>query len=251
MSGLDGPLAGLRLIVARSAGSVEASAAHFAALGARVQAVATSEITTATDGGAALRTALGAGPGRLVVASVAGLDAAVAAGARPAAWTVAAVGPTTARRARDAGFSVVVEAEPSTAAVLVGALAELEPTREVAPVVENQPSALVAAVEAAGAARRIECVPAYRNTARRPDLEVATLAAAHLVAVFSPSAVRSIAEIGPASRVLAIGPTTASAAVAWLGFERVLVAEPHDLDGMALAAQRWWAERRHDVGSRP
>ncbi len=239
MSGRD--LSGLRILIARASGRLDPTVAAFTAAGALVDGVEITTTAPPSDGVDGLRSrleeALRAGPGVLAVASPAAVEALDAAWPPALArWSMTVVGAATASVA-DGRFPV---REPafSDAAELASARSAA-PDRIVAPIVENRSSALAAALADHD---DVVFVPAYRTEAIDAPVPAERLDAVHLVAVFAPSGVASLATVGRPGTVLALGATTAAAAAEWVGDDRVLVAERPDIASMVEAAGRWWAE---------
>ncbi len=242
-------LAGLEVVIARSEPAMATTVEAFEARGARVTAAVTATHTPASDGGAALVAALERPPaGWLAVASAAAVASlsGLAADLRP--WRVAVIGSSTADRAAAAGLRVELVARTTTGAGLVEMLEDRTVDRLVAPVVENEPSALAGAIVGSALAERSEIIAAYRSEPKDLSRFADRIADAHLVVAFAPSGVRRLAEVGRPRHLVAIGPTTAAPAIEWLGSPRVSVAERHDLAGVLEQVERWWAVG-NDLGS--
>ena len=124
-------------------------------------------------------------------------------------------------------------------------------SRLVAPIVENEPSAMADALAGSPFADRVELVPAYRSEAAPSSITAERLAAVDAAVAFAPSGVRRLAAVGRAPHVIVIGPTTARAATEWVGADRVTMAAQHDLAGVVAAAEQWWGARLQDLGSAP
>ena len=179
----------------------------------------------------------------LVVTSASVAD--VVAAAAPHAWRearVAAVGPGTARRLQDLGWSVAVVPERSTAADLVVALGDLAGQQVAWPRAELADPRTAEALRAAGA--EVDEAIAYRNV--QPSDFAARLADALPVdctTVLSGSAARRLAAQVPSDqrwrlgRVVVIGPTTLGVAES-VGLEVHGMARPHTLSGVAEAVER-------------
>jgi uroporphyrinogen-III synthase len=95
----------------------------------------------------------------------------------------------------------------------------------------------------------VDVAPLYRTVPAAVSPErTAEIASADLIVFASSSSVRNFAEAVPRggwpSTALAIGPVTAATAQE-LGFDSVVVAEVHTVEGVVRAAETWWAERPH------
>jgi uroporphyrinogen III methyltransferase/synthase len=93
----------------------------------------------------------------------------------------------------------------------------------------------------------VDVAPLYRTVPAAVSPErTAEIASADLIVFASSSSVRNFAEAVPRggwpSTALAIGPVTAATAQE-LGFDSVVVAEVHTVEGVVRAAETWWAER--------
>jgi uroporphyrinogen-III synthase len=148
---------------------------------------------------------------------------------------VAAVGPTTAAEARDAGMPVGLVPERATAAALVEAFPRARPGRSnrvLAPLAELAGPTVVAGLEAKGWV--VDRVEAYRTAAPvEPVPPGEAPPAADLVTFFAPSAVDRWADrFGPSAPIaVCIGPSTGARARD-RGFAEVMVARPHNEAGV-------------------
>lgn len=204
-----------------------------------------------------IRTAPPADPGPLerALAALDGFDwavftspraaAAVAGVERPAAVKVAAVGEATAAALADVGWAADVVPATQTGEALVAALTEAgvgAADRVLLPASAIARDVVPDGLERLGA--EVVRVTAYRTEAAPLDAAVcrAELAsgAVKVITFTSPSTVQNLqVALGPevmglavAARAAAIGPTTADA-VREAGWDRVVVADPHSLEGLA------------------
>jgi len=182
--------------------------------------------------------------GWLVLTSTAAVDAVRAA--LEEGWDppskVAAVGPTTARRAEAIGLHVDLVPAEHTGAALAARLGDLPGRRVLYPRAERVPPETVDALRASMA--EVVDVVAYRNVAP-PDLPGALQAAwpVDLATLLSGSAARRLLAgllAAGLSRVpcVVIGPSTARAARE-LGLSVVGVADPPGVPGVIEAVRRW------------
>lgn len=164
----------------------------------------------------------------------------------PASLRVAAVGEATAAALEDVGWAVDLVPGEQTGEALVAALQEAGVgvgTRVLFPASAIARDVVPAGLEALGA--QVLRVVAYRTEPAPLDVAVCRAelesGAVTVITFTSPSTVQNLQEaLGPEvfglavrrTRAVAIGPTTAEAARA-AGFEAVLVADPHSLDGLA------------------
>ncbi len=171
--------------------------------------------------------------------------ASVIATAAPAVWASArwaAVGPTTASRLQQLGYTVEIVPPQATAAHLVEALGDLTDQRVLYPRADLADPATAEALRRAGA--EVLDVVAYANLAPRgckASLERALPVAA--TTLLSGSAARRLAAAVPPERhealgrVVCIGPSTAGVAREH-GLTVHTVAEPHSLAGLLSALER-------------
>ena len=205
-----------------------------------------------------IRTAPPEDPGPLE-AALAGLDdydwavftspraaAAVAGLEPPPALSVAAVGETTAEALAEVGWVVDLVPATQTGEALVVALAEAgvgEGDRVLFPASAIARDTVPDGLERLGA--EVTEVVAYRTEPAPLDVASCRVAlesgAVEVLTFTSPSTVQNLqAALGPQlfalaarrARAVAIGPTTAEAVRA-AGFDDVIVAEPHSLEGLA------------------
>ena len=164
----------------------------------------------------------------------------------PPSLAVAAVGEATAAALADAGWVVDVVPDPQTADALVLALAEAgvgEGDRVLFPASAIARDTVPDGLERLGAS----VVQPVAYTTEPAPLDTAVCRAAlesgavEVITFTSPSTVQNLqAALGPEvfamavrrTRAVAIGPTTAEAVRA-VGFDDVVVAEPHSLEGLA------------------
>ncbi|MCW3064413.1 MAG: uroporphyrin-III C-methyltransferase, partial [Solirubrobacterales bacterium] len=164
--------------------------------------------------------------------AAAGADARALAGA-----TVAAIGPGTARALREHGIEADVVPERFVAEALVEALADIPVARALVARAAEARDVLPDALRARGA--EVEVVALYETVAETltPD-ELARARAADYVTFTSSSTVRffldAVGEVGPASRLVSIGPVT-SDALRERGLTPHVEAERHDIDGLVAA----------------
>ena len=217
-------LAGWTVVVTRAEGPGGALGSALRAHGADVVYLPTVEVVPPRDAGPLERALSAIGDfDWLVVTSPRAVDALVESGAVLPGWTkVAAVGESTARRAREAGFSVALTGEGGGA----GALAETllaagvdAGTRILFPASSRARPELREILEAAGV--EVQQVEAYRTAIRAFEpRDVPELRRADVVTFTSPSAVEGwcLATKGEAARFVAdgvryvvIGETTGTA----------------------------------------
>jgi len=167
------------------------------------------------DGGAALAGALSrlGGFEWLVVTSANGARAVGAAAAAAPAVRLAAVGAATARVLEGlAGRAVDLVARDQRAAGLLAELPDVAGSVLVAQA-DRASGEVVAGLRDRGV--DVEAVTAYRTVARAPSAgELEWLRTADAIVLASPSAAESLraaTSIDPATRLVAIGPTTAAA----------------------------------------
>jgi uroporphyrinogen-III synthase len=179
-------------------------------------------------------------------AAAAALEDAVRAGAACPA-RIAAVGPTTARRASRLAGALLPLPARATALDLVASLGDLSGVAVIYPRAEIATPGIAAALREAGAVLRE--VVAYRNV--EPAGASAALAGAwpfDVATALSSSAARRLAqalqaaELAPAPAVIAIGPSTAEAARS-VGLQVAAVADPHTAAGVVAAVLTWAARR--------
>lgn len=242
--------------VTRSVEANRSLATRLESAGLRVVVVPLTEVIGPTDGGAALTDAAHRlGDYRWVVLTSANGVEALAATLADRSWPngleVAAVGPTTAAAAREAGMPVALVPAEATAAALVEAFPMADEggsNRVLAPLAELAGPTVEDGLTASG--WQVDRVEAYRTITPdgAPDRDAAwtgddragTLDA---VTFFSPSAVeRWAARFGPNPPLaVCIGPSTGDRARV-RGFDAV-VAEPHSEDGVLAAVVRVLADR--------
>ncbi len=248
--GLAGRVAGKRVLVTRPADAAGAWLEELRRLGADPVARAFVETTTlAGDGAAArLRDALHRCDW-LVLTSARAVDALaeIAGGAPETGAQVAAVGPGTARRARDAGLDVRLVAEGGAGADLAARLAGTLASAAGAAGGGALPRVLFAGAEdatpglevlEANGLARLERIAVYRTVAapalpahEREALDV------DVVLLASPSAVRGFvarARVPAHARIVTIGPGT-TAAARDAGLAVAGEARTRDLAGMLRA----------------
>ncbi len=175
----------------------------------------------------------------LILTSPTTVDA-LALGRFPPPTQVAAVGPATADRAREAGFPPVRVPAVHTGAALVAALGDLTGQRVLFPRAAEVTPGTLEGLRAAGA--EVADPVAYRNDPppRLPEA-LRRVWPVDLVTLLSSSAARRLgaalaaADLPPAP-VVAIGPSTAETARA-AGLEVAAVARSHTLEGLVDAVR--------------
>ena len=225
-----------RLTVAVTRPEVGALGAALEASGATVVHVPLIEVSAPVDGGASLRDVLGR-LGEfdwLVVTSANGARAVGQAAAVHSGVRLAAVGDATARVFADlAGRGIDLVPDDQRATGLVGEF-PADAGRVLVAQADRAGPSLVDGLRAKGAV--VDAVTVYRTTLRRPSSdELSQLCAADVIVLASGSAAESLhAAVGvPSSaRLVAIGPTTASAAGA-LGLTVTVAASPSVADVVA------------------
>jgi len=243
-----GPLSGFTIVVTRATDQAGTLVDALNGRGASVVELPVVAVADPTDGGAALATALdrlveqGSGKDWLVVTSPNGAQRVAdrLAGRR---WPgrIATVGPKTSEPLVDAGHSV--DLVPGRA-VAEGLLEEfpVPPTdggRVVLVRAEVARDVLPDGLRAAG--WDVDVVVAYRNVVPKVDAGVlAAACGADLVTFTSESTVRRFYDlvdgVGPPAAAC-IGPISGAAARD-LGYE-VVEADPHSVDGLVAAVERW------------
>lgn len=171
--------------------------------------------------------------------------AAVVATAAPAVWTHArwaAVGPTTASRLQQLGYSVDLVPERATAAHLVEALGDLTDQCVVYPRADLASPTTAEALRRAGA--QVVDVIAYANLAPRGfEARLRRTLPVAATTLLSGSAARRLAQAVPPQdhsslgQVVCIGPSTAAVATEH-GLSVHAVADPHSLAGLLSALER-------------
>ncbi|HXB64310.1 MAG TPA: uroporphyrinogen-III C-methyltransferase [Solirubrobacteraceae bacterium] len=162
-------------------------------------------------------------------------DARALAGAR-----VAAIGPGTARALSERGIVADVVPRRFVAEGLVEALAELPVRRALVARAKQARDALPDALRARGA--EVDVVELYETVAEPlPPATLAAARAADYITFTSSSTVRFFldaaggrADLGPATRVVSIGPVT-SATLREHGLAPHMEAERHDVEGLVAA----------------
>ena len=239
------PLSGRRVVVTRAPEQASKLSRRLAEAGAEVVEVPTIAIADPTDGGAAL------------AAAVEGLET--------GDW-VALTSPNGAERFLDAVGDVrrlagvrIAVIGPGTAAVLAARMIvpDLVPDRYVAEglleVFGSGPGRVLVAQAAdarpvladglRAAGWVVDVVETYRTVpAQVPDAALDEVATSDAVAFASSSAVRNFADAVEHARrppvAVVIGPITAATA-SEVGFETVIEAATHDLDGLVSAVRDW------------
>jgi uroporphyrinogen-III synthase len=242
------PLSGRTFLLPAEARRAEAFAARLRTLGARVFEVALLRIEPPEDIApldAALRTAKPYD--WLAFTSARGVEAVAlrltVLGLKPGAVAqrVAAVGPATARAAKEAGFSVDAVPAEYVSDGLADAIGKVEGKRILLPRGQLGRKELARTLRERGAA--VDEVVAYRTVRANARGETAPLDVVDTVVFTSASAVHFLAETvgAPAARELClrasaacIGPVTGKAARE-AGFVRVLVAPEHTVEGLISA----------------
>jgi uroporphyrinogen-III synthase len=168
----------------------------------------------------------------------------VAAGA-PNAWRSArwaAVGPATASRLAELGYSAAVVPERATAFDLVTALGDLTGEVVVYPRADLASSSTIEALRASGAT--VADVVAYENAAPHGfEARLRRALPVHATTLMSSSAAERLADAippedrGQLGKIVCVGPSTASAAK-HRGLFVTAVAEPHTLAGVVSAVRR-------------
>ena len=250
MSGAE--LAGLRILIPRSADAARATAREVRERGGIpvvLPLIGSAPPLDPAPLGAALDAWHRGAYAWLAVTSAAGASSLRAAGARSVPGSrIAAVGPATALALAEAGLTAdLVPEQEFTGAALGGALAAAlsrapvtEPDasgpRVLLPVAAGAGTELEAALAAVG--ERAHRVTAYRTvpTARHAEAERAALdSGIDAILVTSGSVARELAvrcqPLPPGARLVAIGEPTARA-LAELGLRPDLVAETHTVAGM-------------------
>ena len=235
-------LSGRRVVVTRAAADSAGLAELLRAEGAVV--VEAPAIAVTLDG-AAVAAALARGSyDWIVVTSVNGVRALIAAGASTVGARLAVVGPVTAAVAEAAGLVPDLVPDVAMGAALVARFPP--PTNEGRALVAQ---ASVAAADVADGLRakgwHVDTVIAYRTAAVGFDAVVAAaLRDADAITFLSGSAVRSfVAAYGPDAVppvVACVGPSTA-AVCAELGIAVSVIAEPHTASGVVGALSAWWS----------
>ncbi|MDW5593325.1 uroporphyrinogen-III C-methyltransferase [Conexibacter stalactiti] len=154
--------------------------------------------------------------------------------------TVAAIGPGTARALRAHGVIADVVPERFVAESLIEALAEVPVRRALIARARVARDVLPDALRARGA--EVDIVDLYETVAERLDGDArAAAGSADYVTFTSSSTVRFFLDalggadaIGPATRLVSIGPVT-SATLRELGLEPHVEASEHDVDGLVAA----------------
>jgi len=163
----------------------------------------------------------------------------------PSQWRgarYAAVGPSTASRLREHGYTVHVEASTATMSHLFEALGDMNGCEVVYPHSELTPPDRIEGLRGTGAV--VHTVVAYRN--EEPDDAGARIAAALPVdatLLFSSSAANRLAaavegtDTTALGHVLALGPSTADT-IKDVGLPLHSVARPHNINGLIGELQR-------------
>jgi len=234
-------LAGRRILCTRPVGADAELISLLDAEGALAQAVpvlATSPILGGTD---ALASALDEEPDW----AVAFTSATAVAVAQPVldrcvGRVVGAVGPSTVRALAERAVVATVVPEVATARALGIALSAAGVRGVVGAVARDPLPDLADALDGAGV--HYAAVALYRTEQLVLDAaDRASLAAADLICVASPSAVRALRENGVTGTLVAIGPTTAHAAVS-ANFTVAAVAEVPSPGGMVEACRQACSE---------
>jgi uroporphyrinogen III methyltransferase/synthase len=238
-----GPLAGASVVVTRARAQASELTARLRALGAGVVETPAIRIVPSADQLPALAgfdlVCLTSANGVAILferLAARGEDARSLAGA-----TVAAIGPGTARALREHGVVADVVPERFVAEGLIDALAGVEVTRALIARARDARDVLPDALRERGA--EVTVVGLYDTIAEPIDPAGApAIAAADYVTFTSSSTVRfflASAAVGPATRVVSIGPVT-SETLREHGVGVDVEAARHDIDGLveAIVADR-------------
>jgi uroporphyrinogen-III synthase len=237
----SGPLAGWRVVVTREAERSEPLVDALNRHGAEAVLIPVLRTAEPSDGGRALARALGglSSYDWLLLTSAAAVRAVRRhLGSAPPKCRTAAVGPATARAARDAGLVVDAEPHEATGAALAAVLGHAGgPQRALLPASDVARDEVPATLRQLG--WEVDVVTAYRTLAvpaGRGALDRASNA--HAITFLSPSAVDGwMHAAGPKATppvVVVIGPTTAQRA-AQRGLHVTAEADPHTVDGLLAA----------------
>ena len=242
--GSDRPLDGVRVVVTRARGQAGVLVDALTERGATAVPVPVIETVGPDDDGAALRDHIGRlGEGDwLVITSPNGavrVSEALERVPLPAGVSVAAIGPGTARRARDLGVRVDLIPETSIAEGLLEAMPP-----------PSRPASTVLLARAAEARRllpeelrrrgwTVHDVAAYRTVGVPvSDADASACRQSHVVAFTSSSTVSRLhASVGAENlpkMIACIGPATSATARA-LGLRVDVEADPHTIDGLVDA----------------
>ncbi|MFN2462879.1 MAG: uroporphyrinogen-III synthase [Candidatus Dormibacteria bacterium] len=247
---MSGPLAGKHLLVTRSEGKGGSLTEGLSGLGARVTEVPLIVHRAPSDPEAAREALAGAAAydyaiitsARAVGASLKLLGDTSPKGGWP---PVLAVGPATARTARQAGLSVRLVPAEFVAEGLLRALdgMDLDGKRIIFPRAEVAREELPDELRRRGAT--VDVVPVYR-TEPSPDapgrLRAALEEGVDMVAIASASAASSLASAAegrPVPPLACIGPVAAQAAVD-LGLSVAVVSEEHTAEGLVDAIRGYF-----------
>ena len=242
------PLAGLAVVVTRSAGQASALTERLHALGATTVEVTTIAIEPSADGGAALHAAL-ADSARfecIAVSSPNGARALLAACEATGHWPsvpLACVGPSTAAVFENSPFTVEVVPDRSVAEGLVEAVGAPETPGAQLLLVQAEVARPVLADGLSANGWSVQRVVAYRTvdgTVSPVDAQAA--AQAHAITFTSSSTVERFVRLAGRTAlppaIISIGPITSETARS-LDLTVDAEADPHTLDGLIDAVIAW------------
>ena len=253
MSSVEGPLAGVTVVVTRAKTQASVLADKLAALGATALGVATIEIVPPVDGGAALIAGLtSAEPyDQLVVASPNGakrLAAAVQGLVEQGLEAellppVACVGPSTASKLDGSPLRVNLIPDRAVAEGLVDAMPPPAAGKDRLLLTQAEVARDVLEVGLQAKGWRVDRVTAYRTIdAEVTDADRGTASRGDIITFTSSSTVeRFVRLVGTESMpsvVASIGPIT-SATARSLGVRVDVEADPHTIDGLVAAVVTW------------
>lgn len=243
---VDGPLAGITVVVTRPADQAAELVDGLERAGAAALRVPALTVVPPADGGAALRVALELTPFEWVVVTSANGARALAAAVEATGVTpppVAAVGPRTADELARAGIEVALVPDTYVAEALVEVF---PPGRGAVLVVRPEVARTVVADGLRAKGLGVTEVIAYRTAPATIEPALAAQARdAEVVTFMSPLTARSyVDQVGPPvdQVVVSIGPVT-SKAIVELGVREVVEAEPQTSEGMVQALVEHWRTR--------